>query len=335
MGRRENVETWNKSPVNYSEELRRRKFARMDSDSEVDDRFATAAGESEEGSEEEEEDEIETPKKRKMDSRKRLDSETQEKKKKPGVIYLSSVPDGMNVTQTTAFFSEFGRVGRVFLQPDKTDKQKGKFNRVFSEGWVEFASKKVARMAAERLNCQPVGGKRKSKAHDQTWNIKYLPRFKWVHLSERLAYEAAVRQQRLRTEISQVKREAEHFKSSVESGKRKRSRGSKDSASAAGGAVEQVATVQKPFVFQQKETEAQIRKRKMVEEVNTSSGIEPEVKKKKLKKKKESEKAAAEKSKSKKGKKLQQETKSSKVRSKEGGERSALLKSVFSGGGGS
>jgi len=309
----------------------------MESDSEVDDRFAAAAGESEEGSEEEEEDEIETPKKRKMDSRKRLDSETQEKKKKPGVIYLSSVPDGMNVTQTTAFFSEFGRVGRVFLQPDKTDKQKGKFNRVFSEGWVEFASKKVARMAAERLNCQPVGGKRKSKAHDQTWNIKYLPRFKWVHLSERLAYEAAVRQQRLRTEISQVKREAEHFKSSVESGKRKRSRGSKDSAAMAVGAVEEVATatVQKPFVFQQKETEAQIRKRKMVEEVNTStSGVEPEVKKKKLKKKKESEKATTEKSsKSKKGKKLQQETKSSKVRSKEGGERSALLKSVFSGGG--
>merc|ERR1712037_160038 len=212
----------------------------------------------------------------------------------------------------------FGRVGRVFLQPDKTDKQKGKFNRVFSEGWVEFASKKVARMAAERLNCQPVGGKRKSKAHDQTWNIKYLPRFKWVHLSERLAYEAAVRQQRLRTEISQVKREAEHFKSSVESGKRKRSRGSKDSASAAGGAVEQVATVQKPFVFQQKETEAQIRKRKMVEEVNTSaSGIEPEVKKKKLKKKKEKKKKKKRKKDKKKKKKKKKKSKSSKVRSKE------------------
>jgi len=312
-------------------------FCEMESDSEVDDRFATAAGvgESEEGSEEEEEDEIESPKKKRKveSSRKRLDSETQEKKKKPGVIYLSSVPDGMNVTQTTAFFSEFGRVGRVFLQPDKTDKQKGKFNRVFSEGWVEFASKKVARLAAERLNCQPVGGKRKSKAHDQTWNIKYLPRFKWVHLSERLAYEAAVRQQRLRTEISQVKREAEHFKSSVESGKRKRSRGSKDTATAA-GSVEEV-TVQKPFVFRQKETEAQIRKRKMVEGVNTSSSaVEPEVKKKKLKKKKESEKAATEKSKSK-GKKLQKESKSSKGRSKEGGERSAILKSVFSGGGGS
>ena len=29
-------------------------------------------------------------------------------------------------------------------------------------------------------------------------------RFKWVHLTERLAYEQAVKQQRMRTEISQV-----------------------------------------------------------------------------------------------------------------------------------
>merc|ERR1711942_620412 len=93
--------------------------------------------------------------------------------------------------------------------------------------------KKIAKFVAESLNSNPVGGKRRSKAHDELWNIKYLPRFKWIHLSERLAYEAAVKQQRMRTEISQVKREAEHFKSSVESGKRKRSRGSKDSAAAA------------------------------------------------------------------------------------------------------
>jgi len=303
----------------------------MDSDGEVDDRFA--AQESEDGSEQEEEEEemdSENPKKKKMMERK-LAGDGQERRKKPGVIYLSSVPEGMNVTQTTAFFSEFGRVGRVFLQPDKTDKQKGKYNRVFSEGWVEFMSKKVARVAAERLNCQPVGGKRKSKAHDQTWNIKYLPRFKWVHLSERLAYEAAVRQQRLRTEISQVKREAEHFKSSVESGKRKRSRGSKE---ATGGAAAAGGEVQKPFVFRQKETEAQIRKRKMEDSSSITNEAELEIKKKKLKKKKASEKASSEKTKSKKGKKAPQESKGMKQdRSKEGGERSAILKSVFSGGG--
>merc|ERR1719365_222003 len=201
----------------------------------------------------------------------------QEKKKKPGVIYLSSVPDGMNVTQTTAFFSEFGRVGRVFLQPDKTDKQKGKFNRVFSEGWVEFASKKVARMAAERLNCQPVGGKRKSKAHDQTWNIKYLPRFKWVHLSERLAYESAVRQQRLRTEISQVKREAEHFKSSVEKKRRKSNKKEKHIDEV----LSPAAATASLFKFKQRETEAQIRKRKREQ---TEDCDEEPIKKKKSKK---------------------------------------------------
>merc|ERR1719319_1397991 len=215
----------------------------MDSESEVDERFAAAAEseeeEEEEGGEGEEEEDV------------RRSPLVQEKKKKPGVIYLSSVPDGMNVTQTTAFFSEFGRVGRIFLQPDKTDKQKGKYSRVFSEGWVEFLSKKAARLAAERLNCQQVGGKRRSKAHDQTWNIKYLPRFKWVHLSERLAYEAAVRQQRLRTEISQVKREADHFKSSVEFGKRRKK--NKEKAKE----TEEVKEAKEPFVFRQKETEAQ------------------------------------------------------------------------------
>ena len=41
------------------------------------------------------------------------------KKKKPGIIYLSSIPNGYNVSRTTGFFSQFGRVGRVFLQPGK------------------------------------------------------------------------------------------------------------------------------------------------------------------------------------------------------------------------
>ena len=70
------------------------------------------------------------------------------------------------------------RVGRVFLQPDKNDRKPGKFNkdRVFTEGWIEFKSKKIAKYVAETLNSNPVGGKRRSKAHDELWNIKYLPR---------------------------------------------------------------------------------------------------------------------------------------------------------------
>ena len=41
-------------------------------------------------------------------------------------------------------------------------------------------------------------------------------RFKWIHLSERLAYERAVYKQRMRNEISQVKKMANHFIQGVE-----------------------------------------------------------------------------------------------------------------------
>jgi len=257
-----------------------------------------------------------------------LDTDDRLPKLKPGIIYLSTVPNGYNVSQTTAFFSEFGRVGRVFLQPEKNDRKPGKFNkeRLFTEGWVEFKSKKVAKSVADTLNRNPVGGKRRSKAHDELWNIKYLPRFKWIHLSERLAYESAVKQQRLRTEISQVKREAEHFKNSVE---RKKKRAKKDHSPKS--SKDTPAEKQSGFQFKQRETEAQIKKRKRDENKFTIKDIdESETKSKKTKK----ASAAADnnhlvkvKVKSKGGKK----EKALGVRKE--GDRSQFLKSVFGGGG--
>jgi len=264
------------------------------------------------------------------------------KKRKPGIVYLSSVPSGMNVSQTTAFFSEFGRqvgqilaflyeyflfnrVGRIFLQPDKMDKKTGKYNRVFSEGWVEFMSKKVAKSVAESLNSVQVGGKRRSKAHDELWNLKYLPRFKWVHLSERLAYESAVRQQRMRTEISQVKREAEHFKNSVE---RKKKKSKKEKAGKEEGSVGV------PFQFKQRETEHQIKKRKREENVFTVTDLEVSpAKKKKTKKSKDKSEESSKvpvKIKSKKSKRGREEKSGS--RKPVEGDRSEFLKSVFGGG---
>ena len=60
----------------------------MDSDGEIDERFAADGFESEEGSEDDDELEIETSKKKRKTDRRAV-SDTQEKKKKPGVIYLS------------------------------------------------------------------------------------------------------------------------------------------------------------------------------------------------------------------------------------------------------
>lgn len=197
-----------------------------------------------------------------------------DKKRKPGIIYLSTIPIGYNVSRTTGFFSQYGRVGRVFLQPDlkEKSKRKDKLARNFTEGWIEFTSKRVAKDVAANLNLSQVGGKKRSKAHDVTWNIKYLPGFKWTNLSERLAYENAVHQQRMRTEISQAKRETDYFKANVERSKRANVDRESDSLDLAlpfakksrktvNLAVNNPGT-KRTYEFRQKETDDTIKKRK-------------------------------------------------------------------------
>jgi len=281
-----------------------------------------------------------------------LNTGEEARRKKPGIIFLSSIPHGMNVSQTTQYFCQFGKVGRVFLQPDTKGgggaSEKGPRN--FTEGWIEFLSKSVAKQVAKELNTTPVGGKRRSKAHNQLWNIKYLPRFKWTHLSERLAYEAAVRQQRLRTEISQVKREADHFKTAVEQ-RKKQKKSKKDRAESSANL--------KPIEFEQKETDAAVRKRKKEDEEDElesppakrkktkKSKSQKTKKKEKSPKKKVSIKEEEEKVKPKKSKKLgkdkrrdgncmknkrvDKEERPFRRKSSENSDRSEFLKSVFGG----
>ena len=67
-----------------------------------------------------------------------------------------------------------------------------------------------------------ISGKRKNKWRDELWNLKYLHRFKWAHLNERLAYEKAVHGQRMRTEISQAKREANFYIQNAEKNERQK-----------------------------------------------------------------------------------------------------------------
>ncbi|KAK9869909.1 hypothetical protein WA026_003625 [Henosepilachna vigintioctopunctata] len=143
-----------------------------------------------------------------------------EKQPKRGIIYISSIPPYMNVTQIREYFGKFGTVGRVFLQIDnKVDKEgkihgkksKKKGTKKFSEGWIEFERKSVAKKVAQLLNNTQVSNRKKSKQYDCLWNIKYLSGFKWTHLHERLAYEKAARRQKLRTEIQLAKRSADYF----------------------------------------------------------------------------------------------------------------------------
>ncbi|XP_050527941.1 uncharacterized protein LOC126898034 [Daktulosphaira vitifoliae] len=137
------------------------------------------------------------------------------KNSKKGIVYLSTIPKYMNVTKIKELLEEYGNIGRVFLQPATNPKLKKRPAKHFTEGWVEFEKKKVAKQVAELLNGRRIDIRKRSKYFDSVWNLKYLPRFKWVHLNERLAYEKAVRKHRLRAEVSQVKREANHFSSNI------------------------------------------------------------------------------------------------------------------------
>ncbi|XP_065839862.1 uncharacterized protein [Oscarella lobularis] len=145
-----------------------------------------------------------------------------EKKPTPGLVYISRIPPGMKPEKVKHLMSQFGVVGRVFLQPEdpftrkRRQKQGGSRKKVFTEGWVEFAEKKVAKHVAISINNTRIGSGKHSRYYDDLWNIKYLPKFRWTHLTEKLAYESAVHEQRMRSEISQAKRESRHYVESVE-----------------------------------------------------------------------------------------------------------------------
>ena len=81
----------------------------------------------------------------------------------------------------------------------------------------------------------------------------FVLRFKWSHLTERLAYEKAVHQQKMRNEISQAKREAEFFKSNVEKAKRNKKSKKNNAAAVAEGSET------RKYAFRQKETDEEIR----------------------------------------------------------------------------
>ena len=64
-----------------------------------------------------------------------------------------------------------------------------------------------------------MGGKKRSYYYDDIWQLKYLPKFKWSNLTEQIAYEKKVREQKLKQEESQSKRETKLYLKNVSRGK--------------------------------------------------------------------------------------------------------------------
>lgn len=145
--------------------------------------------------------------------------------KKTGVIYLSRTPPFMKPQTLKHYLSPFGEIGRVFLTPEdpaahsRRVKAGGNKKRSFTDGWVEFLSKRDAKMVAENLNGNIIGGRKGSFYYDDVWNIKYLKGFKWHHLTEQISNENAERAARLRAEISKTRRENKAFVEDIERSK--------------------------------------------------------------------------------------------------------------------
>ncbi|KIY71776.1 hypothetical protein CYLTODRAFT_368652 [Cylindrobasidium torrendii FP15055 ss-10] len=139
-----------------------------------------------------------------------------------GVVYISRIPPGMRPTKVRHLLSGYGEIGRVYLQQEDAKRAylRRKYTSTkkphYTEGWVEFKDKKVARSVAEMLNAQTIGGKKGTRWHDDIWTMKYLPKFKWNMLTEQVAHEAAVHAAKLRTELADSRTEQRDYLKNVE-----------------------------------------------------------------------------------------------------------------------
>ena len=129
-----------------------------------------------------------------------------EKVKRSGVIYISYIPEGMTVSLLRKKLQKYG-ANRVFLVPD-TSNSKSKKRQNYKEGWIEFTDKIMAKLCEYEISGKIFGGKkRNNKFREEIWNLKYLNKFKWHHLMEKLQFNKKLREHRMKAELSQSKRE--------------------------------------------------------------------------------------------------------------------------------
>jgi ESF2/ABP1 family protein len=110
-----------------------------------------------------------------------------------GIVYLSRVPPYMDYKKVRKLFANHGEIDNVFLKPEpKVNRQLrkkhgGNTRKSFTEGWIEFLDKSVAKNVAASFNNQPTGGKKRRNFYrEDIWNIRYLPKFKWEHLEQKM-----------------------------------------------------------------------------------------------------------------------------------------------------
>ncbi|KAI0131828.1 hypothetical protein BJ170DRAFT_611489 [Xylariales sp. AK1849] len=150
---------------------------------------------------------------------------TEKAVQRSGVVYMSRIPPFMKPTKLRSLLEPYGTINRIFLSPEDPSqhsrrvKAGGNKKRSYTDGWVEFVSKKAAKKAVDLLNARTIGGKKGTFYRDDIWNLTYLKGFKWHNLTEQISAEAAERTSRMRAEISRTTKENKEFARNVEKAK--------------------------------------------------------------------------------------------------------------------
>eukprot|EP00439_Symbiodinium_sp_Y106_P086476 s82_g33.t1 len=85
-----------------------------------------------------------------------------------GVVHLASIPLCMGIQKLRHMMEQFGDIGRVNRR-----RSGGSRKLRYTEGWVEFVDRRVARRVAESLNATTIGGKKRHNFfRDDMWNIR-------------------------------------------------------------------------------------------------------------------------------------------------------------------
>ena len=115
---------------------------------------------------------------------------------------------GMNPRNVRSLLSRFGEIDRIYFEPGRL---RNGLPVSYREGWVEFKKKKVAKHVAQLLNGSEIACRKRAAYCGSVWAIKYLRRVKWHDLSEQVNLEKESRDQRLRMEMSRVKKESDFY----------------------------------------------------------------------------------------------------------------------------
>ncbi|GHJ87344.1 hypothetical protein NliqN6_3746 [Naganishia liquefaciens] len=142
----------------------------------------------------------------------------------PGIVYISRLPPGMTHQKVKHVLNGYGEIGRIYAQQkdaplataNNQSRKRKHASANYSEAWVEFKDKKIAKVVAEMLNAQTIGGKKGDRWRDDIWTMKYLSGFKWEMLGEQVAYERQAHSARLRQELSKSRAEQSEYLKNVE-----------------------------------------------------------------------------------------------------------------------